>query len=131
MTSDVRSPLSFSKDERIAKRAEFRQIYEEGQKFFGKHVILFVRPGSSPRTRIGITATKKIGKAHDRNRLKRWVRETYRAHRNKLGLDQQTFDVVVNLKGSARTAMYDEFSLDLVRTLKRVLAPPRPEQTTR
>ncbi len=130
MNTDARSTFSFSKDERIAKRAEFRQIYEEGQKHFGKHVVLFVRPGSSERTRIGITATKKIGKAHDRNRLKRWVREVYRTHRTELGFERQPFDIVVNLKGSARGAMFDEFSLDLQKTLRRVLTV-RPELPAR
>lgn len=130
MSSPARPDFSFRKEERIAKRAEFREIYESGQKHFGRHVIIFARTASTDRTRIGITATRKIGKAHDRNRLKRWVRETYRTHRASLGFDEKRLDVVINLKSSARTAMYDEFSADLVRTLRRALSV-RPEQQAR
>ena len=45
--------------------------------------------GRSEETRLGITVTKKFGKAHDRNAFKRAIREAFRHVRHTLpkGLD--------------------------------------------
>lgn len=108
------------KSERIAKRADFVRAYEQGEKHFGRHIVVFARPNELGHARIGVTATRKVGKANIRNRLKRWVRETYRTHRAELGIGEQSLDFVVNVKNSAATTEFAEFSADLVRVLKRV-----------
>jgi ribonuclease P protein component len=75
-----------------------------------------------PYSRVGITATKKSGKANVRNRLKRWTREIYRRQREPLGLDSRAIDVVVNIKPNAAQAEWPDYSLDLQRALKRVVS---------
>ena len=119
MNSEPRRDQSFHKEERIAKRAEFKRIYEQGAKVFGRYVVVFVVPNQGEVSRIGITATKKLGKAHERNRLKRWVRETYRTRRSDCAVDGRRLDLVVNLKGAAARATFAEFSEDLVRSLRK------------
>lgn len=113
---------SFPKRERIAKRADFVRIYDEGRKIFGKYAIIFAAGNECGHPRIGITVTRKAGKAHDRNRLKRWVREIYRRQRQLVGLDGQSVDLVVNVKTNAPAATFDEFSKDLERSFRRVAA---------
>ncbi len=108
------------KQNRLAKRREFVHVYETGQKQFSRYTVLFVVPNGSSLSRIGITATKKIGKANVRNRLKRWTREVYRRHREPLGLDARSLDIVVNVKPNAAAASFDEYSRDLARVLDRV-----------
>ena len=120
MPSSVATRFSFPKEQRIAKRSDFKRTYDAGRKHFGKHVVLFASGNELGVTRIGITATKKVGKAHDRNRLKRWVREIYRTHRESVGLGKAPLDIVVNLKASANRATFEEFSGDLTRLLRRV-----------
>ncbi len=110
------------KKERIASRRDFLRAYETGVKQFGRHTVVFVTPNDLGHPRMGVTATKKIGKANVRNRTKRWVREIYRRNRAPLGLDRHSLDFVVNVKGSAAVAAFEEFSSDLVRTLRRALA---------
>lgn len=83
-------------------------------------MVLFASGNELGVTRIGITATKKVGKAHDRNRLKRWVREIYRTHRDRLRLGHAPVDIVVNLKASANKTTFEEFSGDLARVFRRI-----------
>ncbi len=87
------------KECRIAKSAEFRLIYNEGTRFDGRYMTLFLRPSDSEFHRLGVTASKKgIGKAHDRNRTKRLLREAFRL--SKLQLDEVSinYDWVLNAK---------------------------------
>lgn len=112
------------KEKRLAKRREFLRVYETGRKLFSRYSVLFVAPNGLPHSRVGITATKKLGKANVRNRLKRWTREVYRRQREPLGLDPRSLDVVVNVKPNAAEASYQEFSQDLGRALQRVVSDP-------
>ena len=50
---------------------------------------LFARPNGLSQSRLGITTTRRLGKAVTRNRARRLVREAYRTHREQLpmGLD--------------------------------------------
>ena len=110
------------KAKRVAKRREFLRIYDSGRKWFSRYCVVFAASNGLPYSRIGITATKKLGKANVRNRLKRWTRETYRRQRGPLQLDRQPMDFVVNVKPNAAEASFGEYSEDLSRVLRRAAA---------
>jgi ribonuclease P protein component len=107
---------------RLAKRREFLRVYESGRKFFARYCVLFFAENGLPHSRVGITATKKLGKANVRNRLKRWTREVYRRQREPLGLDARSLDFVVNVKPNAAVAEFRDYSNDLQRLLARAAA---------
>jgi ribonuclease P protein component len=113
------------KQTRLAKRSEFLKVYETGRKYFSKYCVLFVLGNGLTYSRIGITATRKLGKANVRNRFKRWIRETYRHQSGPLGLDQKAVDFVVNLKPSAADATFRDFSRDLTALLRRAATADR------
>ena len=115
-------PEALPKQKRLAKRREFVRVYDSGQKVFSRYAVLFFAANDLPHSRIGITATKKLGKANVRNRLKRWTRETYRRQRDPLALDPQSLDIVVNVKPNAAAASFEDFSRDLTRVLERVVS---------
>ncbi|WP_207540643.1 ribonuclease P protein component [Sabulicella rubraurantiaca] len=65
---------------RLKRRAEFLRAAREGRKAAGRNLVLqaLPRPDSPADTRLGFTATKKIGNAVTRNRAKRRMRAAAR-----------------------------------------------------
>lgn len=113
------------KERRLAKRREFVRVYDTGRKHFSRYSVLFFAPNGLSHSRIGITATKKTGKANVRNRLKRWTREIYRRQREPLGIDASGLDIVVNVKPNAVTTTFEDYHRDLTRALGRVVTESR------
>ena len=120
--ADAPGPEALPKTRRLAKRREFLHVYEAGRKHFSRYSVLFYIANALPHSRMGVTATKKLGKANVRNRLKRWTREVYRKHRAPLALDDRSLDVVINVKPNAANATFAEYSADLARLLQKVAA---------
>ena len=113
-------PEALPKEKRLAKRREFLHVYETGRKLFSRYCVLFFAANQLPYSRVGVTTTKKLGKANVRNRLKRWTREIYRRQRQPLGLDQNALDLVINVKSNAATAEFRDYRSDLERALRKI-----------
>ena len=60
----------------------FRRLYRTNG-FAGPYLILYARKNRTGINRLGITVSKKLGKAHIRNRLRRRFREVYRLNEEK------------------------------------------------
>ena len=102
-TPDSTSLLSFGlpKEMRLLKRADFLRVYEHGKRLEGRFMTVFILPAKQEMHRVGITATKKaIGKAHDRNRAKRLLRESFRLSRAELDAVAVKYDWVLNARRS-------------------------------
>ena len=71
--------FSFCKEERLTKRYEFDKVLAEGKKQrTGKLFTVFSLPNGLDRKRLGIIASKKVGRAVARNQVKRTIREIFR-----------------------------------------------------
>ena len=122
-TPDGSTLLRFdlSKETRLAKRAEFLRVYEQGTRFDGRYMTVFVLPNNLGRQRVGVTATKKaIGKAHDRNRAKRLLRESFRLNRNQLDKISVKYDWVLNARRSLLRVKLDKPLEELSQIAARV-----------
>lgn len=67
-------------------------------------------PGPTSETRLGITASRKVGGAVERNRAKRLVREFFRLHRAKL---QPGSDIVVIVRTGADKLSFEHAESEL------------------
>lgn len=68
----------FPASRRIRRRRDFSHIYASGQKQHSAHFILFALFQQGQAQRVGIAASKKVGNAVARNRVKRLLREYFR-----------------------------------------------------
>ena len=90
--------LSFKKEDRILKRSEFLELARSGRKLQNDCFIAIFKPGQFDRPRLGVTVTRKVGKAAQRNQIKRLVREYFRLNRQHLN---QNWDINIVAKKKA------------------------------
>ena len=62
---------------RLLKRTEYKNLFRSSKRRVGKFVSIDFLQGNKPYPRLGITTPVRFGKAHDRNRFKRIVREAF------------------------------------------------------
>lgn len=73
----------------IKKNRDFQFVYQEGKSYANRYLIMYVRKTEGEETRIGISASKKVGNSVVRHHMTRLVRESFRLNENilKAGLD--------------------------------------------
>lgn len=88
----------FPREARIRERWEFNRIHQEAPSVHtGSFTVLALPCLTGARPRLGCAISKKVGGAVVRNRVRRWIRETFRARQNEL----PPIDVVVVAKPEA------------------------------
>jgi ribonuclease P protein component len=80
---------------------EFQHVYRNGKRYEGVFITAFVIENQELNHRLGITASKKaLGKAVQRNRAKRLLRETFRTNDTLLRELTKNYDWVLNAKAA-------------------------------
>ena len=70
--------VEFMKYRVLNKNREFTRLYARGKSYVHPHLVLYVAKNRLGVTRVGLTATKKVGGAVQRNHIKRLLRESIR-----------------------------------------------------
>jgi ribonuclease P protein component len=74
--------FAFKKTQRLLKKIEYDHVFEQAKKIVTDEFILLYRENNLGYPRLGLAISKKmIAKAHDRNRIKRLLRESFRQTR--------------------------------------------------
>ncbi len=98
--------MKLPKAARLRRRREFLQVQQRGRRLYAGEVLVLAHAASGSGPRIGITVSSKVANAVGRNRVKRWVREAFRAIRT----DLPPVDLVVIARKGA-----DEMGLEGAR----------------
>lgn len=104
--------------ERLVRGADYLRCYRKGRRRSGRFLMLYFvdGPGQTSGTesagvRLGLTASRKVGGAVVRNRLRRRAREVFR--RSSLRPLWRGWDLVVHFQPTARTTSFAELRSEL------------------
>ena len=126
---------------RLRKHADYQRVYAASRKRQSASMSWFLAPQSEavpkltagllPGPRVGLTAGKVLGKSHERNRIKRRMRDILRRHVDLLPVG---FDLVLHPRRSVLTAEFSKLEAELVRILGQAnaeaarIAHPAPQK---
>ena len=100
---------------------EFQHVYRNGKRYDGVYITVFVLENDAVGHRLGVTASKKaLGKAVQRNRAKRLLRETFRSNETSLSALTKHYDWVLNAKAAVLTQKVDSPSQELKGIVEQV-----------
>ena len=98
----------------LKKNSEFQKVYKRGKSLANKHIVMFVIKNDKGINRLGISASKKIGKAVVRNKQRRRLKEAFRALWPEI---LTSYDIVV----LPRTGILDAGFLEVKSSAKHLL----------
>ena len=99
----------------------FRRLYHTSGYADG-YLVLYARKNRTVGNRVGITVSKKLGKAHVRNRTRRRIREVYRLNEEKF---LPGWDIVIVARTKAVEAEFSRLTQSCLNLAKKagILAP--------
>jgi ribonuclease P protein component len=144
-TAATTTPAPSLTAHRLRKHADYQLVYKAGRKQFSKQIAYFsaLRPADrrsdTPGARVGLTVPKALGKAVDRNRIKRRMREAVRAA---LPLLTSPVDVVLHPRRPVMELEFAQLKREVAGIFRSVQAAcdrgpvarsasPKPQLTTR
>lgn len=108
-------------DSRLRKHADFMRAYAAGHKRKSETMSWFLAPqtrdaeGAPHPGRVGLTVGKALGMAHQRNHIKRRMREALRRH---VDLLPRGFDLIFHPRSTVATIGFAKLEAEIVRILE-------------
>jgi ribonuclease P protein component len=112
----------FPKSLRLCKRSDYQRLFSFEARYVGRFVTLELRSNQFKLTRLGITVSRRYGKAVLRNRFKRIVREAFRLSKHQLVVG---FDINIRPRTASISAKPKDIQEDFIRFLTKVEQKPK------
>lgn len=112
----------------MTRRADFQKVRRDGRAKAGRFVVLStLEDDSLDRLMVGIITTRKVGKAHDRNRVRRRLRAIIARHGEALA-GPSRYLVAIPRPGCA-AASFAELEKDWLKQARRLALLPKSGDT--
>jgi ribonuclease P protein component len=118
--SPTTGPRAYPKSVRLRRRREFLALQRQGRRRHTPSFVVLQAPAAGGTSRLGVTVSARVGNAVVRNRIKRLVREIFRARRQAL---PAALDILVIAKPDAAQITHAQAATELERALG---VTPRP-----
>lgn len=115
--TDAPAPKQSLTGARLRKHADYQIAYAASRKKQSPSMSWFLAPQTDTETsgpRVGLTVGKVIGKAHERNRIKRRMREALRRH---VDLFPAHCDLILHPRRTVLTIEFTKLEAEIVRIL--------------
>ncbi|MFZ5945037.1 MAG: ribonuclease P protein component [Bacillota bacterium] len=102
---------------RLRKNLEFRRIYRSSKSIANEFLVLYIKRNKlNQNTRVGFSISKKIGKANERNYLKRVFREIIKKN---LALIEPQYDLIFLARQKIKGKSYKDVEESMESLLKK------------
>lgn len=96
----MKNNINFPREHRLVANAEFKSLFNKSKKFIQQYLVILYKPNKKPYARLGLIVGKRVAKfAVSRNKIRRILRESFRAHQTQLGY----IDVVIIARKDCNT----------------------------
>ncbi len=103
--------------ESIIENRVYRQMYARANNVVCRNIVVYLRRNRFGINRLGLTCTKTVGKAVERNRAKRLMKEAYRLNEHKL---VRGIDCIIVARTRAKDAKLQDIERDFLYAAKKL-----------
>lgn len=123
--------MHFRARQHIRRPADFAAVRKEGRRLFGAAFVFSWRRRSPDPAidlpRFAVVASRRVGSAVVRNRLKRQIREIWRHHQHQFPAE---LDVIITLRPGADQVSFAELEQQFLRAARRAGFSPAPDPSS-
>ena len=109
--------MYFNETERLRKDSDFRRVYKHGKSFANRYLVMYIMRNNLEYNRVGISVSKKVGNAINRNKIRRRIKESYR-----LNIDANVkygYDIVFIARVAIKEADYKDIEKSMTHLIRK------------
>lgn len=102
----------------LKKNYEFKNLFSKGKFYYGNYIHMYIKKTNNNYNKLGIAVSKKQGKAVNRNRIKRLIRENYKIFEESIEKGTNIL-IVINKEKNVKEIEFKDIQENFYSTLKK------------